>query len=794
MQDFEKLGIFYLGRRHDAAAKKPVDDLLLYESKDLVTHAVVVGMTGSGKTGLCISLLEEAAIDGIPALIIDPKGDMGNLLLQFPDLAPADFEPWVNEDEARSQGVPVPEFAAKQAELWRNGLAKWGEDGARIARLKESADFAIYTPGSSAGLQLSILKSFDPPSQAILDDAEAMRDRIGNTATAVLSLIGIDAEPLKSRERILISAILDQAWRNGKSLDLAGLIAQIQNPPMQKVGVMDLESFFPAKDRFQLAMAINNLLASPGFETWLQGDALDIGALLRTSAGKPRVSVISVAHLPDAERMFFVAMLLNEILSWTRQQSGTTSLRAIVYMDEIFGYFPPTANPPSKRPLLTLLKQARAFGIGVVLATQNPVDLDYKGLANTGTWFIGRLQTERDKQRLMDGLEGANLDKAAIGELLAGLGQRVFLMNNVHDPAPVVFESRWALSYLRGPLTQPQVKSLMSGKAQPAKATAKPKPATITPAERVVLPPGVPQKFIPVRGSLEGVVYQPAILGAADIRFVDAKSKIDASQRAVFTTPIKDDSLPVDWQDATEIDVDAADLEDNGADGAAYGAVPTAATNVKSYPAWSKDFVTWLYGNRTLDIYRSPSTGLCSNVGESEADFRSRISQQAREKRDAAVEQLRLKYAPKLQTLQDRLLRAQQATEREKNQAQQQTLSAVLSAGTSILGAFLGRKTLSRTTLTSVGTAARRAGMAYKESQDVQRATESAENVQQQLTDLQAQWKADTDELQAKIDPATETLETIQVKPKKTNISVRLLTLAWAPYRKSGEGAMEPAW
>lgn len=467
MEDFEKLGVFYLGRPYDLAKKKPKPGWLLYDSKDLVTHAVCVGMTGSGKTGLCLGLLEEAAIDGIPAIVIDPKGDLANLMLTFPQLRGEDFAPWINEDDARKKGLSPGDFAAQQAELWKKGLGEWGQSGERIQKLKDAADFVVYTPGSNAGIPVSILKSFAAPSHEILDDVELLRERVGTTTTSLLGLIGVEADPIKSREHILLSTILDQAWRKGQDLDLASLIQQIQTPPVSKVGVLDLDSFYPSKDRFALAMQLNNLLAAPGFSAWLEGEALDVGQMLHSPAGKPRIAIFPIAHLSDAERMFFVTLLLSQTLGWIRGQSGTTSLRAILYLDEIFGYFPPVANPPSKAPLLTLLKQARAYGLGVVLATQNPVDLDYKGLANIGTWFIGRLQTERDKARVLEGLEGAaassgkKFDKQQMEQLLAGLGSRVFLLNNVHEDAPEVFQTRWTLSYLRGPLTRTQIKTLM---------------------------------------------------------------------------------------------------------------------------------------------------------------------------------------------------------------------------------------------------------------------------------------------------------------------------------------------
>src|SRR5688500_16887921 len=486
MEDSEKLGLFYLGR------PKTKEGLLLYESKDLVTHAVCVGMTGSGKTGLCITLLEEAAIDGIPAILIDPKGDLSNLLLTFPNLAPEDFAPWVNEGEDPAQ----------KSQLWKEGLASWGQDGERIKRLRDAAEFRIYTPGSNAGIPVSILKSFDAPNEIIRNDNELLAERINTTATSLLGLIGITADSLRSREHILISNILNQEWSDGRDLDIAGLIHQIQSPSIKKDGVMYIDSSFPAGDRLELAMALNHLLASPSFASWMEGEPLDIQQLLYTPTGKPRLSIFSIAHLGDPERMFFVSLLLNQVLGWMRTQSGTTSLRAIVYMDEIFGYFPPVANPPSKLPLLTILKQGRAFGLGVVLATQNPVDLDYKGLANAGTWFIGRLQTERDKARVLEGLEGIaagtgqRFDKQGTEETLAGLSNRIFLLNNVHDDAPEVFETRWAMSYLRGPMTRTQIMRSM----EPLKRTATPDLVAATPTRNApeqnhppVLPPELVQ-------------------------------------------------------------------------------------------------------------------------------------------------------------------------------------------------------------------------------------------------------------------------------------------------------------
>ncbi|TWT87540.1 AAA-like domain protein [Pseudobythopirellula maris] len=468
MPDTESRNHFYLGRDHDLATGETAAEPLLYKSKDLTTHAVCVGMTGSGKTGLCLSLLEEAALDGVPAICIDPKGDLGNLLLGFPGLRPEDFRPWVDESVANRKGLTPDEFAEQTADLWKNGLAAWGEGPERIERYNDSVERLIFTPGASHGIPMRVLKSFDAPPAELRADQDAFRQRVSSSVTGLLALLGIDADPIRSREHIFLSTLLAKSWAEGEDLDIGELIGQIQSPPAGvKFGVMDADAFFPEKQRVKLAMDLNNLLASPSFAGWMQGQPLDVQSLLYDPEGKPRHSIISISHLDDAQRMFFVTILLNEVLAWTRTQPGTSSLRAILYMDEVFGYFPPTANPPSKEPMLTLLKQARAFGVGCVLATQNPVDLDYKGLSNAGTWFLGRLQTERDKMRVIEGLEGASaqagstFDKQRMEATLAGVGSRVFLMNNVHDDAPRVFHTRWAMSYLCGPLSRGQIKGLM---------------------------------------------------------------------------------------------------------------------------------------------------------------------------------------------------------------------------------------------------------------------------------------------------------------------------------------------
>jgi len=808
-EDFEKLGVFYLGRPYDLAAKQAKPGWLLYDSKDLVTHAVCVGMTGSGKTGLCLALLEEAAIDGIPAIIIDPKGDLGNLMLTFPTLTGEEFRPWINEDEARKKGQSPEDYAQAQADVWKKGLVDWGQNGERIQRLRDAADVAIYTPGSNAGLPVSILTSFAAPTAAVLEDAELLRERINTTVTSLLGLLGIEADPIQSREHILLSTILDRTWKNGTNLDLGSLIHAIQSPPIPKIGVMDMDSFFPSKDRFALAMKLNNLLAAPGFQAWLVGESLDIQSLLYGPSGKPRLAIFSVAHLNDAERMFFVTLLLSQMVGWMRTQSGTTSLRALLYMDEIFGYFPPVANPPSKLPLMTLLKQARAFGLGVVLATQNPVDLDYKGLANTGTWFIGRLQTERDKARVLEGLEGASansgqrFDRSRMEQMLAGLGNRIFLMNNVHEDEPVTFESRWCLSYLRGPLTRNQIKQLMETRRteQRGRRTETFHSALSTQSSvlnsRPMLPPDVPQYFVPLRGSQPDgceVVYAPMLLGSAQVRFSDTKYGIETTQDVTVLASIMDGAVAVDWDQSMTTEFVANDLEQSPEEGSQFLALPAIAGKGKSYAEWTKDFGGWLFRMQKLVLLRSPSMKVVSKPGESERDFRVRLQQTGREQRDQAADVLRRKYAPKIAALQDRVRRAEQQKEKQEAESRASQVQAAISVGASILGAFLGRKAISSTNIGRATTAIRGAGRVLKENQDVGRAEDNVAAAQRQLDDLEAQFQAESEALAAAIDPLNETFDDVVIKPAKANIAVKLVALAWMPHWRDRAGVLIPAW
>ena len=796
MTDFEKLGLFYLGReisnqnQQSAISNQGVP--VLYDSSDLVTHGVIVGMTGSGKTGLGIDLIEECAIDSVPVIAIDPKGDLGNLLLTFPRLSAEEFLPWVDRDEARRNNQTPEDFAAAEAAKWQKGLAGWGQDGRRIERLRDSAEFAVYTPGSAGGRPLSIMKSFAQPDPEVLNDPDLLQDRVTTAATSVLTLAGIDAEPIKSREHVLIANLFTDSWRAGRNLDLATLIMQIQSPPIARVGVLELESFFPAKDRFALAMQLNQLLAAPGFQAWMDGEALDVDRLLYGLNGRPRVSIISIAHLDDQERMFFVSLLLNEIVGWMRSQRGTSSLRALVYFDEIFGFLPPVANPPSKPPLLTLLKQARAFGLGVVAATQNPVDLDYKALANAGTWMLGRLQTERDKGRVLDGLEGAagstgaSFDRAGFDKLLSALGKRQFLLHNVHEKEPVVFETRWALSYLRGPLGRDEIKKLTQKPAAPVNDP--PKPAAVSAAGEggpqvpkaasggPLLAPDIEQFFVP-----GGTQYVPMLMGSARISYSDSKLGLDETRDITVVTPISDTAVPVDWDQAEPAEFSVNDLSKTAPSSASFSALPSSAAKANNYTTWERDFAQWAARSQSIELYRSKRTKVMSAPEESERDFRIRLNTEARENRDAALAKTREKYSAKMTVLQDRIRRAEQAVQVQSEQVTGAKMGAAVSVGAAIFGALLGRRAVSTGTLGRATTAARGMGRISKEAQDVARATENVTALKTQLAELEAAMQADLRAVTDDWDLSNEPFERVLVKPKRGGVSVQLVALVWTP-------------
>lgn len=776
MESKQLSGSFYLGKIVDPKNGKSTTTPFLYNSKDLTTHAVCLGMTGSGKTGLGVALLEEAALNHLPAIIIDPKGDLGNLMLAFPTLSAKDFLSWVDPSEAQRKGQEVKAYAETIAKTWKEGLAEWDEGPEDVQKFINSVERVIYTPASTSGIPLSILNTFEAPTEKEREDTAAIIDRVTTITSGLLGLLGIQADPLKSREHILISTIISKAWEKGINLDVATIIHEIQTPSFVKIGVLDIDTFYPAKERLSLSIQLNNLLASPGFEAWMKGDPLNIDQLLYNPQGKPKLSIISIAHLSDAERMFFVTLLLNQILTWMRRQSGTSSLRAILYMDEIYGFFPPVSMPPSKVPMITLLKQARAFGLGVVLATQNPVDLDYKGLANCGTWFIGKLQTERDRSRVMEGLAQASneaIDNKNLERMLALVGSRLFIMRSIYQKEPILFQTRWTLSYLRGPLTLSQIEKLTVRDKEEDKQKNR---IESEPAGKPFVPAGISECFLQTDEKRAPVHYQPRMLGLAKLHFVDSKNKIDVWKEICLIAPFKEEGQAVGWEEA-ENDPEAKKKlthapEDNGT----YDELPAGFGRKKNLSAYEKELATFLYQNHVLTIYRSNDLNLNSKEGESKEDFSTNVKAALREKSEAMIAEIERKYSEKIAVLTERARRAEEKAAIQKKQWWLQIVETALSFVTTIMGALLG-KGVTKGTITQTGTSMRKAGRIAKENQEASQAEENFNAIQAQIEDIKYKMQAEINKVQENVENIR--LESIEIRPRKSDISIEKVALVW---------------
>ncbi len=722
------------------------------------------------------------------------------MLLTFPDLRPQDFAPWLEEAEAKRKGMTLEQLAADTAEKWRTGLASWGQTPDRIRKLKDAVDVAVYTPGSNIGLPLTVLKSFDAPPPEARDDAELIGDRVTGAVSGLLTLMGIDADPMTSPEHILVSSILSHEWKLGKNVGIGQLIRLIQTPPVKRIGVVDLDSFMSVSDRGKLAMRLNNLLASPAFASWLQGEGLSIKRLLHTPEGKPRLSILSIAHLNDSERMFFVTILLNELVAWMRTQMGTSSLRAMFYMDEVAGYFPPVSKPPSKPPMLTLLKQARAFGLGITLATQNPVDLDYKGLSNIGTWFLGRLQTERDKARVLEGLEGAagqagqDFDRGKMEQVLASLGSRVFLMNNVHDGFPTVFQTRWAMSYLAGPLARGQISELMADRKAAAQAGDDEEAADANVAvetadehSRPVVPAGIEERFIgtnlrPTESAR--LLYRPAIYGEGSMHFIRATADLDQWRDAKQIVDCHR-GFPDDLWEASKPLAEDADLLEQPEEGFGFAPLPDELLSKGKYRSYRSQFKDYLYRHCGVTLYKSPLVKGYAPLGD-ESDAKAFFAHRIREQRDIAIEKLRDKYEAKLRSLEGKIQTAQDRVEREKSQSR----TSMISAGSSIVGALLGGLLGGRRT--RVSTVARGVGYATQQSSDVRRAEEALDLLEEDREELREALEADLDALNDEYDTETIELEPTVIPPRKSDLRAETPMILWTPWQIDSAGIASP--
>lgn len=821
---------FYLGRTLDKPQAEPTDTPLYYDPPDLTTHAIVTGMTGSGKTGLCVTLLEEAALQNIPALIIDPKGDLTNLLLHFPDLAPQDFEPWIDPETARRSGKSILQTAQDTAQKWKDGLAKWEIGSERLRALKNAAQFAVYTPGSDAGIPVSVLSSLAVPNLDWEKNREVLREKIASTVTALLGLIGQDdIDPIQSREHILLSHIFEHAWSKGKSLDLTELILQTQNPPFDKLGALPLDTFFPSKARKSLVMQLNAILAAPSFETWREGQALDIPDLLYTPEGRPRHSVFYLAHLSETERMFFVTLLFSAVETWMRGQGGTTSLRALLYMDEIFGYLPPQKNPPSKPPLLRMLKQARAFGVGLMLATQNPIDVDYKALSNAGSWFIGKLQTERDKDRLLDGLDSAagGVNRQDYDKLISALGKRAFILHNIHEKQPVLFRTRWAMNYLAGPMTRRQIPALNAlvnarwlGEADEFLSGSKPDAASGTLADfqpvsvkrksarsrarrvksppqtgsanKPALPAGMREYFLPFNLSLAeafdaaqrpfdpaadqtGILYQPTLLATATVHFISRKLDVDSEVTRRIWAPDLEPRGVVRWDEYGDSQLRDAVLGKMPAPQARFAILQPPFSDSKQMKALERDFKDWLYRAVSIKVRVNDALQVHAAPEVSRADFVRRCAEAAREKRDAEIDKITDRYDRKMTTIENRLSREARELRQDEEELADRKLEEMGTHAENVLSLFSRRRRRFSTSLTK-----RR--LTQKAQADVEESLQAIKDYERQIDDLEADLKAELDEISDRWGSAVKDFREESVMPTKSRIFIDEFGVAWMPY------------
>ncbi|HER24328.1 MAG TPA: DUF87 domain-containing protein [Candidatus Atribacteria bacterium] len=786
---YEKLGLFYFGKEVDPKTLETTDNLLLYKSNNFTTHAVIIGMTGSGKTGLGIGIIEEATLDKIPSIIIDPKGDMGNLLLAFPDLKSEDFEAWIDPEEAQNKGMDPKNYAAEVASSWENGLKSFYQDKSRIKLYKDNADFTIYTPGSLTGIPLSVLSSFDVPSEDILDDPDTFSSIINSTVMGLLTLINIKADPLSSKEYMLLATIFSYFWKKKKSLSLEELIGYIVNPPFEKVGVLNLKIFYPQNERLKLAMLLNNVMASPGFSMWTEGDALDIQKLLYTREGNPRVSILSLAHLDTAQRMFFLTLFLNKYISWMRQQRGTPSLRTILYMDEIFGFFPATSNPPSKKPMLILLKQARAYGVGVVLATQNPVDLDYKGLSNIGSWFLGKLQTKQDKDRVMDGLikdSADSLSKSEIESLLSNMKKRTFLLKSVHLDHLSLFQTRWVLSYLRGPLSMPEIKKLMAEKNKLFnKREAEKEQSTVQEDSTIsnkttslpLISDKIQQYFLNNAPYNEEIIFEPKILLKGKIRFYSESKGIDEKEEVFLKLPIDENTTEINFEKGMPINDDVSLYDTKSPENAKFYPLPFFIEEMKDFTTIENEFKDSLSRTKKLDLYTTKEFKLLSKPGEDLSSFKGKIIELLRERKEEEVDKLRVKFKGKEESLQKKYNRLLEKLSKEETDTKTITTESVLSIGATVLGAFLGRTKVGN--LSSGMTGLRRANRIFKEKKDVSFVKNQIEELTKEIDKLEGELNEKIVEISDKFNVDNYEIETISLQPRKTDISNLSVSLLW---------------
>jgi hypothetical protein len=770
---YEKLGLFYLGKDIDKQSMEATEALTLLKNKNFTTHAAIIGMTGSGKTGLGVGIIEEAVIDNIPSIIIDPKGDMGDLCLTDPSFSSVSFEPWV-ADEAKSKEANVAEYAKKISTVWKEGIESWGQNAQRVQKFHDVKK-TIYTPGSSAGGSINVMSSLEVPPTQIFEDSDTFASYLKSTTTSLLSLVGIDADPLESKEYILLAQIITKSWLADENLSIESIIGKILNPSFKKIGVLALDDFYPQNDRFKLATKFNALLASPSFSLWLQGESLDIQKFLYDENGKAKVAIFSIAHLNDDERMFFVTLLLNKYIAWMRRQSGTSALKTLLYMDEIFGFFPPTKNPPSKEPMLLLLKQARAFGVGVVLSTQNPVDLDYKGLSNIGTWFIGRLQTTQDIERVIDGLGGkvgSSFEKSEIKNLLANLQKRTFFLKSAHLDDIRLFSTRWVMSYLKGPLKRDEIallmqeqKSLQAVETKSVKSMLK---ETSVLESYQNIDASIPQYYEP--DASQKNVFSATLGAKAKVHFYQQRRGIDIDRTFEIFVPLNEKQQRITWEDAIEEELGFDRFPHTAPTNAKFHSLPEVILEDKRLVKAVRELKATLYREQNLELLRCISPKLESKIDETRSDFMVRLQDGLNDKKEIEIEKLQIRYGKKEKILLDRLSRAKERIEKEVSDS----TGSMIEAGIAVLGALFGRRSP-----TKIGRVVSKGGKILKERGEMSRAEERMVIIEEEIEALEYELEDKIDALNEKYSADNCEIETFSIKPRKTDIYVEICALVW---------------
>ncbi|WP_437662992.1 helicase HerA-like domain-containing protein [Sorangium sp. So ce1182] len=836
-----------------AAAARPFE----LPAHHLVTHGVVVGMTGSGKTGLVMVLVEEALRSGVPVLMVDVKGDLPNLLFTFPELSPAEFEPWVDPSAAARDGRSTADVAGELAARWRAGLASSGLGPADVAALRARMAPRLLTPGTTAGEPIHVLSALEAPSSLWDEDEEAAREALSASLSLLLRLVGRDPDPARSREHVLLAHLAERRLRGGGAAGLEELLADLAAPPIAAVGALDVDEFFAPKERQALARELNTLLASPTFATWRKGAPLDVaGWLARDAAsGKTPAVIVSVAHLEDDERLLVLGLLFEQLLSWVRGLSGTSDLRALVVFDEVFGFLPPhPANPPTKRPLLALLKQARAFGVGVVLATQNPMDLDYKALSNAGAWFVGRLQTDADRERVVEGLSGADggaggVEAAALSAALKALPPRTFFVRNVHmQPPSFLAETRFSLSWLRGPVTRRELGRLVRGMSPPppvpaapsspaappkaAGAAAAPGPAAasssmpatppghapasssppapaphaaVGPGGTVVLDPrrappapaahasqatrrseaaarrseaaregaGEPTAPPPPEGwrslyahapaaAPEGFRYIPWVAVSVVAHLRDAKLGVTLNQSQLLAAPLLPDGRP-DLSRVARLDPSL--LSASPAPGARFAELPAPLAKRTAAQAAARALREHAYRTAEATVAVHKELGLAQAEGEPLEAFAARCRAAAARLAAAERQQVIGRFAPRIARLGERIA----AAKARYDQAEAEVAALPGAVGAALLGLVTGRDT------------ARRAGTQRdRATAKLERARQEWTEADAALRDLQAAQAAELSALEQLPLRAGEGVEAKRLVPRKNDVEVAFVALAWA--------------